>query len=280
MFIPTKTLNDGLVVPAIGFGTFSLKGAAGVKAVNSAFKNDYRWLDTAFTYENEGTVGRAISQSSLPREDIIVTSKLPGSYHEYDKAVYTIQESLYRANLDYYDFYLIHWPNPKHGKYVEAWQALIDAQKWGLVRSIGVSNFLPEHIEALENETGILPSINQIEMHPYFNNRDLLKYNQSKGIQTQSWSPIGNRLVSELINHPKINEIGMKYNKSLTQIILRWHVQLGSIPIPSSRRSAHQHENISVFDFSLTNEEMVIIDSLTKIDGQVFGQDPNTYHEY
>lgn len=280
MHIPTKMLNDRCVVPAIGFGTFSLQGATGVRAVDLALKNNYRWLDTAFTYENEGTVGRAIAQSSVPREEIIITSKLPGRCHEYEKAVYTIQESLYRANLDYFDFYLIHWPNPKHGKYVEAWQALIDAQKWGLIRSIGVSNFLPEHIEVLENETGILPSINQIEMHPYLNNRDLLKYNQSKGIQTQSWSPIGNRLVTELSSHPLISKMGAKYEKSITQIILRWHIQLGSIPIPSSRRSAHQLENISIFDFELTDEEMVLIDSLTKPDGHVFGQEPNTYHEY
>lgn len=278
--VPTITLHDGLVVPAIGFGTFQLKGAVGVRQIDAALNNGYRLLDTAYNYENEATVGRAIAQSNIPRQEILVTSKLPGRYHEYDKAIYAIQESLYRANLDYYDLYLIHWPNPKNGKFVEAWQALIDAQKWGLIRSIGVSNFMPEHIETLERETGVLPSLNQIEVHPYFNNKELLKYSLNKGIQVESWSPMGRNLAGDLMGNPIISEIGKKYNKTLTQIILRWHIQLGSIPIPSSRQPVHQRENISIFDFELTSEEMETINALTKADGRVGNQDPYEYEEY
>lgn len=278
--VPAITLRDGLIVPAIGFGTVRLKGAEGVRAIDSALQNGYRLLDTAYNYENEATVGRAIERSSVPREEIVVTSKLPGRYQEYDKAIYTIQESLYRANLDYYDLYLIHWPNPKQGKFVDAWRALIDAQKWGLIRSIGVSNFLPEHIETLEKETGVLPSMNQIELHPYFNNKELLEYSLERDIQVESWSPMGRKLAGDLLENPVITGIGEKYNKSLTQVILRWHVQLGTIPIPSSRNFAHQHENISIFDFALTADEMATISSLTKPDGRIANQDPNVYEEF
>ena len=149
----------------------------------------YRLIDSAYNYENEGTVGEAVRRSSVPREELRITSKLPGRYQTYDKAVTTIQESLYRANLDYYDLYLIHWPIPKQDTYVEAWQALIDAKKWGLIRSIGVCNFLPEHIERLEKETGVKPSVNQIELHPFFNQAEQRKYHEEHNIATESWSP-------------------------------------------------------------------------------------------
>ena len=148
--IPGITLNDGLTVPSIGFGTAALKGSDGAHAIKSAIDLGYRLIDSAYNYENEGAVGKAVKRSPIPREELFITSKLPGRYHTYDKAVPTIQESLYRADLDYYDLYLIHWPNPIQDDYVEAWQAMIDAQKAGLIKSIGVCNFLPEHIETLE----------------------------------------------------------------------------------------------------------------------------------
>lgn len=278
--IPTRTLADGLIIPQIGFGTVYFKGAEGVKIINNALNNGYRLIDSAYNYENEATVGRAISQSSVPREDIIVTSKLPGRYHDYDKAIYTIQESLYRANLDYYDLYLIHWPNPKQDKYVEAWRALIDAQKWGLIRSIGVSNFLPEHIERLEKETGVLPSINQIEVHPYFNNMETLQWCLDKGIQVESWSPVGRKLADDLLENKELKAIGDKYNKTISQVILRWHIQLGSIPIPRSSSIKHQIENKSIFDFSLTKDDMQHINQLTRPDGRIANQDPAEYEEF
>ena len=189
-FIPEITLNDGVSLPVIGLGTYTLKGNEGANAIQSAIDLGYRLIDSAYNYENEGTVGEAIRRSSVPREQLRITSKLPGRYQEYEKAVYTIQESLYRANLDYYDLYLIHWPNPSQDHYVEAWQALIDAKKWGLIRSIGVCNFLPEHIERLENETGVKPSINQIELHPYFNQEQQRKWHEETSYYDRIMEPI------------------------------------------------------------------------------------------
>ena len=163
------TLNDGNVLPAIGFGTYKLTGTNGVRAMVGALNLGYRLLDSAFNYENEGAVGEAVRQSGIPRSQLIVASKLPGRHHRYQEAIDTIEESLYRAGLDYYDLYLIHWPNPKEDLYLEAWQALIQAQRFGLIRSIGVSNFLPEHIDRLIKETGVTPAVNQIEIGMQFN---------------------------------------------------------------------------------------------------------------
>ena len=176
--IPEITLNDGVTLPVIGLGTYRLNGDEGASAIKSAIASGYRLIDTAYNYENEGTVGEAVRRSSIPREELRITSKLPGRYQTYDKAIPTIQESLYRANLDYYDLYLIHWPNPQQDLYVEAWQALIEAKKRGYVRSIGVCNFLPEHLVRLEKETGVKPSLNQIELHPFFNQEPQRKWHE------------------------------------------------------------------------------------------------------
>nr|WP_259548922.1 aldo/keto reductase [Heyndrickxia oleronia] len=276
--IPEITLNDGLVLPTIGFGTYKLNGNEGANAIKSAIDVGYRLIDSAYNYENEGTVGEAVRRSSVPRQELIITSKLPGRYHTYDKAVTTIQESLYRANLDYYDLYLIHWPNPKQDHYVEAWQALIDAQKWGFIRSIGVCNFLPEHIERLEKETGVLPSINQIELHPFFNQESQRTFHQEKNIITESWSPIAR--ANLLLENETIKQIAEQHNKTVSQVILRWHVQLGAIPIPKSASPIRQLENISIFDFSLDDAEMKRINELTQPDGRMKNQDPATYEEF
>lgn len=275
--IPEITLNDGLTIPAIGFGTYSLNGNEGANAITSAIDIGYRLIDSAYNYENEGTVGEAVRRSSIPREQLRITSKLPGRYHTYDKAVTTIQESLYRANLDYYDLYLIHWPNPKQNNYVEAWQALIDAKKWGLIRSIGVCNFLPEHIQLLEEETGVKPSLNQIELHPFFNQEDQRKWHEENNIQTQSWSPLAR--ASDLQNEV-IQNIANCHNKTISQVILRWHYQLGAISIPKSASPVRQLENISIFDFSLDEAEMNAIATLTRPDGRLKNQDPAVYEEF
>lgn len=276
--IPMITLNDGLKVPAIGFGTYKLNGNTGVRAIQSAIETGYRLIDTAYNYENEGTVGEAIRRSSVPRENLIVTSKLPGRYHTYDQAVTAIQESLYRAGLDYYDLYLIHWPNPSQDEYVEAWRALLDAQKWGLIRSIGVCNFLPEHLDRLENETGVKPSINQVELHPFFNQETQRTYNHEKGIQTQSWSPLAR--ASEVLQDEELQQIASAHNKSVSQVILRWHYQIGSIPIPKSSSYQRQLENISIFDFTLHETEVDKINALHQDHGRLNDQDPATYEEY
>ncbi|GIN72708.1 2,5-diketo-D-gluconic acid reductase [Bacillus sp. J14TS2] len=276
-FIPEVTLHDGITLPVIGFGTYNLKGAEGVRAIQSAIKCGYRLIDSAYNYENEGTLGEAVRRSDISREELRITSKLPGRYHTYDTAVKAIQESLYRAQLDYYDLYLIHWPNPQQDQYVEAWQALIDAQKWGLIRSIGVSNFLPDHIERLEQETGVKPSLNQIELHPFFNQEKQRVWHQEQGIQTESWSPLAR--VIDIIDNPILQKIAGQHDKTVSQVILRWHYQLGTIPIPKSASPSRQLENISIFNFALNEEEMRLIASLTQEDGRLNGQDPAVYEE-
>lgn len=276
--IPEITLNDGITLPVIGFGTYSLNGNEGANAINSAIDAGYRLIDTAYNYENEGTVGEAVRRSSIPREELRITSKLPGRYQAYDKAVTTIQESLYRANLDYYDVYLIHWPNPQQDNYVEAWQALIDAKKWGLVRSIGVCNFLPEHIERLEKETGTRPSINQIELHPFFNQEQQRIWHEEHSIKTESWSPLGR--AGAVLQNETIRKIADDHNKTVSQVILRWHYQLGAISIPKSASPERQLENISIFDFSLSETEMGAIAELTRPDGRINNQDPAIYEEF
>lgn len=274
----TYTLRDGLKLPKVGFGTYKLNGAHGVSVIDSAIDQGYRLLDTAFNYENEGAVGEAVQRSSVPRSELIISSKLPGRHHDYHEAIDTIQESLYRAHLDYYDLYLIHWPNPKEDRYVEAWQALIDAQKFGLIRSIGVSNFLPEHLDRLEKETGVVPVINQVELHPYFNQEEQRKYDQDHGILTQAWSPIGR--ASEMLQNETLKKIAAKYNKNVGQLILRWEVQLGTLPIPKSSTPSRQRGNIDIFDFTIKDEDMATINSLSSKDGRLKDQDPSYYQEF
>ncbi|MFS0662301.1 aldo/keto reductase [Niallia alba] len=276
--IPQITLNDGLVIPAIGLGTYNLRGASGVQAITSAIDTGYRLLDSAFNYENEGALGEAVRRSTVSREQLFITSKLPGRHHQYDKALYTIQESLYRTKLDYYDLFLIHWPNPKTDLYVEAWQALIDAKKWGLIRSIGVCNFLPEHLERLKKETGVLPSINQVELHPFFSQKEQLAYDKENGIVTESWSPLGR--ANNVLENETIQQIAEAHGKSISQVILRWHTQLGALPIPKSSSPLRQRENLEIFDFTLTEEEMNQISSLTRADGRIADQDPAVYEEF
>ncbi|MCQ2008400.1 MAG: aldo/keto reductase [Sporolactobacillus sp.] len=276
--IPQRTLNDGLVLPAVGFGTYQLNGASGINSILSAIDTGYRLLDSAFNYENEGALGEAVRRSSVSREELIITSKLPGRHHKYDEAITTIQESLFRAGLDYYDLYLVHWPNPSKDLYVEAWQALIDAQKWGLIRSIGVCNFLPEHLDRLIKETGVTPSVNQVELHPYFSQEKQRAYDKEHGIVTESWSPLGR--ANKLLQDPSIKAIADTHEKSVPQIILRWHLQLDALPLPKSSSPKRQLENLSLFDFSLSDEEMQTIGRLSHPDGRTFDQDPARYEEF
>ncbi|UNF76812.1 aldo/keto reductase [Lactiplantibacillus plantarum] len=274
----TYTLRDGLTVPKIGFGTYKLNGAYGVQVIDSAIDRGYRLLDTAFNYENEGAVGEAVRRSSVPRSELLISSKLPGRHHTYTEAINTIQESLYRAGLDYYDLYLIHWPNPKEDYYVEAWQALIDAQKLGLIRSIGVSNFLPEHLERLNKETGVLPVINQVELHPYFNQQAQRDYDQAHGILTQDWSPLGR--ASEMLQNETLKEIAAHYHKNVGQLILRWELQLGTLPIPKSSTPSRQAGNMDVFDFEISAADMATINGLSQVDGRLNNQNPAVYQEF
>ncbi|WP_309109325.1 aldo/keto reductase [Bombilactobacillus bombi] len=276
--MPSLQTLKGLDLPAVGFGTYKLNGASGVNTINSALNVGYRLIDTAFNYENEGAVGEAVRRSSIPREQIIISSKLPGRHHHYDEALTTIQESLYRAGLDYYDLYLIHWPNPKENLYVEAWQALITAQKLGLVREIGVSNFLPEHIDRLITETGVIPAVNQIELHPYFSELQLREYDQQKHIITLAWSPLGR--ASSVLKDPIIAGIAAEVQRSISQVILRWEFQLGVLPIPKSNHTARQIENLNLFDFELSEAQMQTITNLDRPNGRLQNQDPAEYEEF
>lgn len=278
MSIPEVTLNDGHKLPNLGLGTYQLKGGSGLQQVLAAIKSGYRLIDSATNYDNEGIVGKAIRMSGVPRAEFFVTSKLPGKYHDYESARDAIQESLARMGLDYFDLFIIHWPLPKRGLYVEAWQALVDAQKQGLIRSIGVSNFEPEHLDRIIEKTGVTPAVNQIEVHPYWIQEENLLENLRRGVKVQAWSPLGRG--SSALKEPIVQEIADKYGKSTSQIITRWHLDRGIIPVLRSANPAHQRENLDVFDFELTNSEITAINDLNRADGRIDGQDPNEYEEF
>ncbi|MGR8826985.1 aldo/keto reductase [Leuconostoc citreum] len=273
------SLSDGFKIPRIGFGTYKLNGFSGAQAISSALTVGYRLIDTAYNYQNEGTVGRGIKASMVPRNELFIQSKLPGKYYADEQAtIALVQESLYRTGLDYFDLYLLHWPNPIDDHYLTAWQTLIQLQKFGLVKSIGVSNFLPEHIERLQRETGVLPVVNQIELHPYFNQKEMIQYNTEKNILTQAWSPLGR--ASRLLKDNLLLELAEKYHKNVGQIILRWETQQGVIPIPKAVSYTRQVGNLNVFDFELESAEMLAIDRLSKKDGRRNNQDPAVYQEF
>lgn len=276
--IPEVTLNDGTTLPVTGLGTYGLWGNAGANAVSSGINAGYRLIDTAYNYENEGAVGEGIKRSGVSRENLWITSKLPGRYHTYEKALVAIQESLYRSNLDYFDLYLIHWPLPNQDLYVEAWKALIDAKKWGLVRSIGVSNFLPEHLERIIRETGVTPSLNQVELHPFFNQEEQRKVHGELGIQTESWSPIAK--AADILSNETISKIAENHHKTIAQVVLRWQYQIGSVSIPRSTSPQRQRDNLAIFDFALNEEEMSAIAALSRADGRLFDMDPATHEEF
>ncbi|MCT4784024.1 aldo/keto reductase [Exiguobacterium himgiriensis] len=278
MKIPTIKLHDGYDIPAIGLGTVYLRGETGVDAITCAIRNGYRLIDSAIRYDNEGTVGEAVRQSGIPREQLFLTSKLRGQYFDYDDALEMIRESLYRANLDYWDLFLLHWPNPKQDKYVEAWRALIQAKENGWIRSIGVSNFMPEHLDRLIEETGETPVINQIEMHPYFSQVEQRQADKDRNIITEAWSPLSR--ARTVIHDETITELARQKGKTVSQVILRWHVQLGVIPLPRSSSEMHQKENLDVFNFELTDDEMETLNQLTKSDGRIDNQDPREYEEF
>ena len=264
-------------MPAIGFGTYPLKGDEGVTAMVHAIEVGYRLLDTAVNYENETEVGEAIRRSGLPRNEVQVTSKLPGRHHGYDDAVASVRGSLDRLGLDYLDLHLIHWPNPSVGKYVEAWRALVDLREQGLVRSIGVSNFTEAHLGHIIDETGVTPVVNQVELHPRFPQEEMRAVHERLDIRTEAWSPMGKR--NAPLDEPAVTRAADRAGVTPGQVILRWHVQLGSLPIPKSGNPERQRQNLDIFGFELTDEELAEISGLADPRGRLFGGDPDSHEE-
>lgn len=275
--IPTYVLNDGNALPAIGFGTYPLRGEDGTAAIVNALESGYRLIDTAVNYENEAEVGEAIRRSGVPRDEVLVASKIPGRHHAYDDAIASVHGSLERLGLDRIDLHLIHWPNPRRGLYVEAWRALVQLQKDGLVRSIGVSNFTEEHLAHIIDDTGVAPAVNQIELHPRFPQARMRDVHERLGVRTEAWSPMGKRRAP--LAESAVTAAAEAHGVSPGQVILRWHVQLGSLPIPKSADPRRQAENLDVFGFELTQQEMAAIAALAEDDGRLFGGDPETHEE-
>ena len=275
--LPHFTAHNGFTLPALGLGTYTLNGDTGAESVATAIDAGYRLLDTAFNYENEGSVGRGLRAAGVDRSEIIVTTKLPGRHHPSAKARTSIEESRSRLGLDVTDLHLIHWPNPHQDEYVQAWQALVDAQQRGVVRQIGVSNFLPEHLERIERETGVRPVVNQIEVHPYFPQSEQLAFHREHGVLTEAWSPLGR--AQELLDEPVIREVAAAHDISPAQAVLAWHVARETVAIPKASSREHQVSNLAAGAVVLDQAEVESITALGRPDGRLFDADPASHEE-
>lgn len=271
--VPNIRLNNGVQIPQFGFGVFQIEPARTAEAVRTALDAGYRHIDTAQGYGNEEGVGQAVRQSGLAREDVFVTTKLNNSRHGHDQAVAALDESLQKLGLDHVDLFLIHWPRPHADRYVETWRAFEKILSDGKARSIGVSNFQVPHLERLAAETGTVPAVNQIELHPWLVQRELQAYHREHGIATEAWSPIGKG--GDLLRDERIVALGEKYGKSPAQVVLRWHIQQDIIVFPKSVTPSRIRENIEVFDFELSADDIATIDELDS--GTRLGPDPDTF---
>ncbi len=272
------TAHNGFSLPIQGLGTYGLRGEAGAEAVRSGVEAGYRLVDSAVNYENEGAVGNGVAGAAVDRAAIVVASKLPGRHHARDKTLTSIEESRFRLGLDAIDLHLIHWPNPLEGLYVEAWEGLIQARDRGLVRQIGVSNFLPEHLERLEDETGVRPVVNQIEVHPYFPQEEAIAYHRERGIITEGWSPLGR--ARAVIDEPVVGEIAAAHGITPVQTILAWHAAREVVAIPKAASAAHQRANLAAAEVVLDAAEVAAITALGRPDGRLFDGDPATHQEF
>ncbi|EKA61556.1 aldo/keto reductase [Janibacter hoylei PVAS-1] len=272
--IPTRVLGDGTSVPVLGFGTYPLRGDDGVRAIASALEVGYRLIDTAVNYRNEREVSEAIRASGVDRGDVFVQTKVPGRDHRGARDC--IETSLQVMGLEYLDSVLIHWPNPSQGAYVQAWQGLVEAQEAGLVRSIGVSNFHPHHLDAIIQATGVTPASNQIEMHPSFPQAEQRADDEARGVVTQAWSPIGR---GEIFEAAPVAAAARAHDVTPAQVVLRWHLHLGSLPLPKSADPRRQQANLQVLGFDLSEAEVKAITALGRPDGRLFDADPDTHEE-
>jgi diketogulonate reductase-like aldo/keto reductase len=276
MTVPEYALRDGNRIPALGLGTAGLSNdAAGVDVILGGLDEGYRLIDTAYNYGNEDAVGEALRRTEVDRSDLIITTKLPGRHHGTDEALASFEESRRRLGLEWVDLYLIHWPNPSVDRYVETWRTMITLREKGLVRSIGVSNFTEAMLTRLLDETGLMPVVNQVELHPYFPQTALRAFHDEHGIRTESWSPLAKQ--SNLLDEPVITELAARYGVSPAQIVLRWHVELETIPIPKSTDASRRRANLDVFGFTLLPEEVEAISALER--GRLWGGDPNVHEE-
>jgi 2,5-diketo-D-gluconate reductase A len=266
-------LNDGNSIPAVGLGVFQVPPADTEQAVSVALRAGYRHIDTAAAYRNERETGRALANSGVPRDQLYVVTKLGNSDQGYDSTLAAFDASLSRLGLDYLDLYLIHWPLPARNKFVDTFKAFAHLRDQGLIRSIGVSNFEPEHLTVLVDATGIVPTVNQIELHPRFPQEELREVHAQRGIATEAWAPLGR---GALLTHPKITAIAEEKGRTPAQVLIRWHIQLGNIVIPKSVNPSRIASNFDVFDFELGPEQMASISSLD--DGTRLGPDPRTFN--
>ncbi|MET8642497.1 aldo/keto reductase [Streptomyces sp. NPDC004096] len=271
--VPPIILNNGVAMPQLGFGVWQVPDDEAQSAVATALEAGYRSIDTAAIYGNEEGVGRAVAASGIPRKDLFVTTKLWNADHGYDPALRALDVSLEKLGLEYVDLYLIHWPLPSRGKFVETYQAMEKINAEGRAKAIGVSNFLPEHLRTLIAHTSLIPAVNQIELHPHMQQHAAREYHAQQGITTEAWSPLGQG--RGLLEIPAIIAIAQKHNRTPAQIVLRWHIQLGNVVIPKSVTPARIRENIEVFDFSLDTEDMAAISALNE--DRRLGPDPATF---
>jgi 2,5-diketo-D-gluconate reductase A len=270
--VPLITLRDDAEIPQLGFGVFQIPPRDTAEAVSRALEAGYRHIDTAAAYENEAEVGEAIRNSGLNRDEVFVTTKCFNSDHGYEEARRALHTSLERLGFDQVDLYLIHWPVPSRDRYVDTWRGFIEAQSEGLVRSIGVSNFQPDHLQRLLDETGVTPAVNQVELHPQLQQPELRLVHSSMGIATEAWSPLAQGAVLE---DSTITSIAEARDRTPGQVVLRWHLQLGNIVIPKSVTPERIKQNFDLFDFELSGDELRQIEQLDR--GERTGPDPDTF---
>jgi diketogulonate reductase-like aldo/keto reductase len=271
--VPIITLNDGVEIPQVGLGVWQAEDGEEVEgAVRAALEAGYRLIDTAAIYGNEAGVGRAMKDSGVPREEIFLTTKLWNAHHEYEAALRAFDESVEKLGVDYVDLYLIHWPVPMDKLFTQAWKALEKLHADGRVRSIGVSNFKPHHIEELLQEAKVVPAVNQIELHPMFQQKETRHACEQNGIVVESYSPL--MRAGEALEHPVIAGLAQKHGRTPAQVILRWHVQSGFIVIPKSVKPERIRENFSLFDFELSSDDMAQVEGMDA--NQRISADPDT----
>ena len=271
--VPTLTMNDGRTIPQLGFGVFQIPQDETEVAVTTALEAGYRLIDTAQGYQNEEGVGAALAASDVSRDEVFVTTKLTNSEQGYDATLKAFDASLEKLRLDVLDLFLIHWPLPMFDLYTDTWRAFVRLQEEGRIRSIGVSNFEVEHFEKLAAETGVVPAVNQIELHPQFPQHELRAYHAEHGILTESWGPIGQG--KGLLEDEHIKAVADKVGRTPAQVVLRWHVQLGLVVIPKSVTPSRIRENFALFDFELDEQDLATIAEVEN--GQRLGPDPRTF---